>query len=448
MLGPARVALRRRERPPPSPGDRAAARNREVTMSRFRIHTPFWRAAFAPLALSVLVLLLASCATKHTLAPQLTSTELASSAARGGADPLCGRPSAGIAIHREGRSESGALWALDKPARWNGDLVVYLHGYTDPSLPVALPNYFEIRDSLLARGFAVAASSYSANGYAVPEGLRDSHALNELFAERVARPRRTFLLGQSLGGLIGMLLTQKYSWQYDGSMLVAGVVGGTDEELQYMGDIRVLFDTVYPGVLAGDLEHPPVITDLNTQVVGPVLQAVNANPQGVGIIQLLARRPLPGNNGNEIVASLINVLGFAMQGGGDIFQRTHQHHFFDNAGWRYTSPALPAALLDDINARVARYAIAPDAAAYLERYGEPSGPFRIPVLTLHHSRDPVVPVFHEDLLAQVAAGPNLEQRRFDAYGHTTFTAGELMTNFADLVGRAHARDHDLAFSTH
>jgi hypothetical protein len=222
---------------------------------------------------------------------------------------------------------------------------------------------------------------------------------------------------------------------------VCGIVGGSTEEVQYIADIRVLFDTVYPGVLAGDLYHPPAITNINAQVVGPVVQAVTANPQGLGIIQLLARHPLAGNNGQELVTSLITVLGFQMQGGADLFARAGSESFFDNAGWQYSSPGLPAALLTDINARVARYTRTHDAGEFLERWGEPSHRLRIPMMTLHTTRDPVVPVFHEDLLAQVASGANLVQRRVDRYGHTPFSAGELMPHFNDLVNLARAKHH-------
>jgi pimeloyl-ACP methyl ester carboxylesterase len=255
----------------------------------------------------------------------------------------------------------------------------------------------------------------------------------------VGHPRQTYLFGQSLGGLIGMILAQQYPQQYDGGLLVCGIVGGSDDEVQYMGDIRVLFDAVYPGVLPGDLEHPPVITDQNAQVVQPVLRAVQANPQGVGIIQLLARHPLPGASNQEVVTSLITVLGFAMHGGGDLFERTHEQSYFDNASWRYTSAALPPALIDDLNARVARYTRSPEAAAFLARFGEPAGRFRIPILSLHTTRDPVVPFFHEDLLGQVAAGRWLMQRSVDRYGHCNFTVGELMSNFDELVRWANRR---------
>ena len=375
----------------------------------------------------------------------------ASQSARAAAEEACSRNggrSFRSPLHLEGVSETGALWRIDRPANWNGELVLYLHGYTNPSLPLALPNNGPIRDSLMARGYAVAASSYSSNGYAVEEAMHDSQALARLFQRRVAHPRKTLLFGQSLGGLVGLLLAQRHPEQFDGAMLVSGIVGGSREEVQYIGDIRVLFDTVYPGVLAGDLEHPPVITDLNAQVVQPVLAAVSKNPQGVGIIQSLARRPLPGANGNEIVTSLINVLGFAMQGGGDLLARTQGQSFFDNAGWHYDSAVLPPALVADVNARVARYTRSSAAAAFLDRFGAPTSRLRQPMLTLHATRDPIVPVFHEDILAEIAGGPWLIQERPEGYGHTNFTTAVLMQNFDRLRAAVAApeRERDLALN--
>ena len=392
-------------------------------------------------ALALLLAAGAGCGTKSAVAPSVNNTPAARAAE---ADRH--RRYDGQQVHLEGRVASGALWEIDKPADWNGDLVLYLHGYTFTTDPVALPHNEAIRDSLVARGFAVAASSFSSNGYAVREGVRESAELGEIFDERIGRARHTYLFGQSLGGLIGLILAQRRAEEreerYDGAFLVCGIVGGSTEEVQYIGDIRVLFDAVYPGVLAGDLYHPPAITNLNAQVVGPVVQAVTANPQGLGIIQLLARHPLAGNNGQELVTSLVTVLGFQMQGGGDLFARAGAESFFDNAGWQYSSPALPAPLVADINNRVARHTRTRGAAEFLRRFGEPSRRLRIPMMTLHTTRDPVVPVFHEDLLAQVASGPNLVQRRIDRYGHTPFSAGELMPHFNDLVNLARAQRDD------
>jgi predicted esterase len=73
----------------------------------------------------------------------------------------------------------------------------------------------------------------------------------------------------------------------------------------------------------------------------------------------------------------------------------------------------------------------------MDHYGEPSGELRIPVLTIHNTRDPVVPYFHEGLLLGAVQasgfGDNLVQRSKNSYGHAAFTPDELVQNFQDLV---------------
>ena len=372
-----------------------------------------------------LTLLVAGCG-RHSATAPITSaatSEFAATAASG-------------AVHVEGSLGPGALYALDKPEHWNGDLVLYLHGYSSPNAAVALPDNGAIRDRLLAAGFAVAASSYSENGYAVPEAMRQSHQLRGLFVSQVAKPKRVFLFGVSLGGIVGMLLTEKYPQQYDGAFLASGVVGGTRAELEYVADTKVLFDQLYPTVHLGGLFDPIPLTDPNTQLIGPVVGAVQANPARLGILNLVTRHPLAGNNGQELTTTLVTVLGFQMQGADDLLDRTHGHVFFDNAEYRYQGP-LPAAVTDPINAGVARYRSTADADSWMDHYGEPSGELRIPVLTIHNTRDPVVPFFHEALLADAVQARgfsgNLAQRSKNSYGHVAFTPDELVQNFSDLV---------------
>ena len=59
------------------------------------------------------------------------------------------------------------------------------------------------------------------------------------------------------------------------------------------------------------------------------------------------------------------------------------------------------------------------------------------MLTLHNTRDPVVPLFHEQLLAEAvhARGRDafLLQRQKNSYGHSAFTTDELLAGFLDMV---------------
>lgn len=336
------------------------------------------------------------------------------------------------ARHDEGDAGPGARYSLDRPASWNGDLVVYVHGYTNPAAAVALPNIAPLRDGLLEQGYAVAYSSFSENGCAVPEAVRQTHQLRGLFASRFGQPRRTFLIGVSLGGIIGLQLAEKFPQQYDGALLVSGVVGGSAAEVKYIGDVRTLFDALFPGQLPGGVTDPPAGVPFNPQ---PLIAAVSGSPNQLGA--LLCMTSLPYASGTEAVTSLLNALGFQWQGGADLLDRTHGHQLYDNTGVRYGCPALPAALVDAINARVVRYQATPDARNFLDQYYEPDGNLAIPVLTLHTTRDPVVPLFHEDLYRDrvAAAGRSswLLQRRVTRYGHVNFSPTEIIAAFVDLA---------------
>ena len=83
------------------------------------------------------------------------------------------------------------------PTGWNGQLVVYAHGYVPAQAPLALPlgeltlpepivlpdgtPVTSVPEVLLAIGFAFATSSYSKNGYAVQQAGDNLNALVEHF---------------------------------------------------------------------------------------------------------------------------------------------------------------------------------------------------------------------------------------------------------------------------
>src|SRR5262245_58445218 len=167
------------------------------------------------------------CGHKDVLSPlsdSLSSTSNVASVAQK-ANVTAGGPQ-----HAEGSLGPGALYSFAVPESWSGGLVLFVHGYTPAQAEVAIPP-FPLRDFLLGQGFAVAMSSFSENGYAVAEGARQSHQLLGAFADRYGKPNCTLLLGVSLGGIIGLELTEKYPEEINGSLLVSGVTGGSRAEI-------------------------------------------------------------------------------------------------------------------------------------------------------------------------------------------------------------------------
>jgi hypothetical protein len=122
--------------------------------------------------------------------------------------------------------------------------------------------------------------------------------------------------------------------------------------------------------------------------------------------------------------------------------RTHGQGFFDNTQTVYAGN-LPPALLADLNARVARYSDGPAAAHFLAKYYEPTGDLRVPLVSLHTSLDPVVPVFHEAILRSLVEGKgrgaNLHQTTPERYGHVMFTPEEIVGAFGQMISMSERR---------
>lgn len=345
-------------------------------------------------------------------------------------------PSASIV----GEIGPGASYEIVVPPAWNGDLVLYAHGYVDPAETDPLTPAEEAMLPLLAaQGYAVAWSSYSENGLAVKDAAQRTKQLRGIFAAAVGEPDRTFLVGSSLGGLVALRLAERYPQHYDGALALCGTVGGSQAQIDYVAHVRVLFDALYPGALPGSLFAGPVLTP--AEVTAAVSLAVGNDPVPLGVLANVMNAtfatPLPASHEGELLPSLITALTFEVRGFGDLLDRTHDHVPFDNADVWYTGSPSDGALND----AVARYEARRDAAKYLQNYYEPTGKLRIPVVTLHNPFDPAVPTFHEDLLEGVANaagyGAALTQGlSANLYGHCAFDDAEVMASFAALVATA------------
>ncbi len=336
----------------------------------------------------------------------------------------------------------GAEYEIAMPTgAWNGELVVYAHGIADPAGPVsATPPVLiqTLRDTLTSQGFALIYSSFSVNGYgAVKDGMQRTHQLRGMFTSRVGQPTRVYLVGTSLGGLISVMLAERFPEQYDGVVSVSGLLGGGVAELKYVGDARVIFDYFFPGVVPGSGFYVP--EGVNFNAGGPTYNAVlntltlGLSSPGQPTRQFAAAAQLPFKNVTELIKAAMNVIGFGVIYGNDLMDVVHGHMPYDNSETVYSGSADDAAL----NAGVARFMADPSAANYMEHYYTPTGDLRIPVITLHNSRDPIVPIFHEQLYAaavqNAGAADFLLQRTVDGFGHAdTFPFAQLEAAFFAL----------------
>jgi hypothetical protein len=365
----------------------------------------------------------------------------------------------------EGTAGPGSLYGIYVPQNWNGDVVYFVHGILPPYAPVELPDdatdwdgFLLVRDQLGALGFAVAYSSFSENGLALKDAAQRTHQLRGLVASVAkGQPKRSFVVAYSLGTASAMQLIEQYPKQYDGALMACGMLAGTPRELQFVGDVRALFDYYYPGVLPGDANNVPdgYVPSL-AQVQALVLPAVGANPIGLFAIASTAQTPLayvpgnvtvPGPSQSSLVQSLIVALWYQLIGTPDVVDRTHGHAPYGNSGVTYTlgTPVVPAlaplltAAIAGSNVGVERFTSPPDAQNLLARYYVPTGDLEMPVITVHNLFDYLVPYFNEPAFQQIVqsagASDMLLQRAVPDYGHCSNTAFQntVLQSFTDLV---------------
>ncbi len=354
--------------------------------------------------------------------------------------------------HFAGTIGPGSSYEIDLPAVWNGDLVLYAHGIVQAEEPVAPPTnqdgYDVLRTALLAAGYAVAASSYSSNGWSLDDAVRRTHQLRGIFQSKAGHARRVFLVGHSMGALAIVKMAEKYPGQYDGALPMCGPLGGALAELQYAGDARVTFDFYFPGVLPGTpFDVPP-----GTQYLSPfdpggpsplflsVFAALSTNPTAT--FQWATAAKLPFANPTELGNSALYVVGFVLRYTNDFIERVNGKIPYDNRDTEYEvnvspDPSTNILLSRALNAGVQRFDAARAALNYYERNYAPSGRIGIPVLTLHTTRDPAIPFAHESLFSAAVADAGqsdlLVQRPINRWGHCAFTAAEVQAAFSDLV---------------
>lgn len=364
---------------------------------------------------------------------------------------LADRPGAVAGSCEPDRTQaSGAIYRICMPDEglWNGDLFVYAHGYVPVTQPIAIPEDqmsaggVSITATVTSLGYAFAATSYSVNGLAVREGMRDVLDLVELFQAQYGRPYRVIIVGVSEGALVTTLLVEERPDVFAGGLAACGPIGDFDAQLQHFADTRVLFDYFFPNAIPGPAtDVPPYMVDnavWSSWIVQTITPRLAANP--LGTFNLLNTAKLPIDIANPISStgeSIIGVLSYDVLGANDARAKLGGQPF-GNVGRVYTGTTFP---YNDtaLNAGVQRYAADVTATLAIEAQYQTSGRLQRPLVTLHTLGDPIVPVWHDGQYQQKVAAqgraPLQTSILVNRYGHCSFTALEVQTAFNQLALR-------------
>lgn len=335
-------------------------------------------------------------------------------------------------------SIGAAVYRIEMPDDWNGDLLLYAHGYRGESTQLTVGNPPRaFREYLIGQGYAWAASSYSENGYVPGIGADDTLALKQAFEAEFGEPERTYLYGESMGGAVIALSLENFADAYDGALAVCGAMGG-QEEIDYLAAWALLAEyltgvSLPLGEAARNISPTTLLT--LSSALGSPEEPTEKGEQFVSGIRMITGGPRPfflEGMAEQYVANFAYLLV-------DPTRQLPVTKAATNADIIYAIEdglGLDSAAL---NASVRRLAADPairDVSRYPDR-APTTGKISDPLLTLHGTGDLFVPISQQIayLAKAKAAGTdgNLVQRAIRAAGHCDFSAEELRAAWDDLV---------------
>jgi fermentation-respiration switch protein FrsA (DUF1100 family) len=364
----------------------------------------------------------------------------------------------------------GAGFRIEVPSQWNGQLVMWAHGFRGEGSALTVDNP-PMREKMLELGYAWAASSYSANYYDVQAGAVDTNKLALQFEAITGKsqPDKYLIAGFSMGGhVVGAMIEEdnkailaqtNLDVPYAAAMPMCGVMGATSL-FDYFGGYNLALL---------QLSDTPATTfpidDADAKLVDArevLWTDYDANKSALGLTQ----------RGQALFPILQNLTG----GERPVFQFTFGEYqdllqgFAGSDGtvdgilndigvdtryirYRFASPQLEPNMPEDpytaglTNEEAGFNAViqqaTPDSGANapsaneLAPVPEINGEFNIPVLTLHGLGDLFVPISMQQIYRKRAeangSGDFLVQRAIRDPGHCEFTTAEINEAFVDLV---------------
>jgi pimeloyl-ACP methyl ester carboxylesterase len=335
------------------------------------------------------------------------------------------------------------------PFNWNGQLVMYAHGYVPEQLPLALPlaeltlpDGTFLPNVLLTQGFAFATTSYHKNGYAVEQARTDLNDLLNYF-KKLVRPsslQKVYIVGASEGGMIATLMIEHFPDKYAGALSMCGPIGGGPYQVQYLSDFRAVFDYFFPNVFSFGVTDVPInaYQVWYSDYIQAIAFAIVNDPTAAAQLYSVSGAAVDPVDPSTTVKTAISILFYSIWGTNDLIM-TSGGMPYDNRSTLYSGSSDDTALNDGIE----RVQSDPRALAYLRRFYQTTGELQRPLVTLHNTFDPVVPFQHEyiyqDKVIQAGREDLFTPIPVPTYGHCNFSVEQINSAFGMLVQQASAQ---------
>ena len=151
-----------------------------------------------------------------------------------------------------GQTDGGAFYQIVVPDAWNGDLMIWNHGFElgSPGPVDGLEDQFFFQ---LLEGYAVAASSFRLNGWALFKTNSDLKALVREFEAAFGPPGRIIISGASLGGIVTAAALEKANLgNVVGALTYCGAMAGSRNWNAAL-DLRLLYDLTCAGMKGAEI---------------------------------------------------------------------------------------------------------------------------------------------------------------------------------------------------
>ncbi|MFN8494261.1 MAG: alpha/beta hydrolase [Caldilineaceae bacterium] len=344
----------------------------------------------------------------------------------------------------DGAQASGATYRICMPVQWNGDLIVYAHGYVAPNQPVGIPETqmnlpgtgASVADTVTAQGYAFATSGYSVNGLAVKQGIADLIDVVQIFKAQKGTPKRVLLVGVSEGALITTLALEQHSDIFSGGLALCGPYGSFTTQTNYFGDFRVLFDYFFPGLMPGSAIDVPanLLNTWETATYSTTVKPVITDPANAAKVdQLLAvaNAAFDPNNASSKIQTMKDILWYNVFATNDANVKLGGQPF-NNQQRSYTGSADDTTL----NQNVGHFTADSTALNAIANGYETTGRLDAPLVVMHTDKDPIVPYQHVDLYQAKVNAANraalFAPIKVQAYGHCQFSSPDIFRAFTQL----------------
>jgi pimeloyl-ACP methyl ester carboxylesterase len=348
---------------------------------------------------------------------------------------------------------------------WNGDLIVYAHGYVSTfgvNLsgtvdPFGFPeDVYQAEQIALGLGYAFAASSFSTLGLSVLNGLEETIMLRHWFASEyeagMYAPDKVYLVGGSQGGIIATLTAERMQDAFDGVLSLCGPCGNFQKQLNHYGDFRLLFEYFFgnvpelEGLSLGTFKHPnPALQDMSLWIEGGMVysaleQIIEHYPDKVHKLISVSKAV---SDTEHLLTTMISLLWYHIFTIEDSENKLGGFAYDNTDTWYYGTGRF----FEDwiLNRKIQRISGDPVAMQAVRDHYETTGYLKVPLVMMHTTGDPIQsfwlqqPIYRLKVIS-TGKWPLFSAIPINRYGHCAFEPQEMLLGFVALVLKVEGRE--------